>query len=140
MAEAENFRKRAAREKEEALKYAATHFARDMLPVCDNLRRALDAVAQEDKESLSDNIKALIQGIEMTEKGLLDAFKRHGIEKITPRIGDKFTADYHQAMFEVETQDYEPGAITQLLQPGYRQHERLLRPAMVGVAKAKKND
>lgn len=133
VAETENLRKRNAREKEEALKYAVTSFARDLLAVSDNLRRALEAAAQE--EGLSANLQAMVEGVEMTEKQLLGAFKQHGIAKIEPQKGEKFSYDHHQAMVEIPEPDAEAGTVVQLIQAGYQLHDRLLRPAMVSVAK-----
>lgn len=134
-AETENVRKRASREKEETIKYSTSKFARDMLSVSDNLRRALNTINDEDKKNLSDNLKSMLDGIEITEKELLNAFKKNGIGKIDPKEGEKFSHEIHQAMFEAESKDFEAGSIMQILQPGYMIHERLLRPAMVGVVK-----
>lgn len=133
MAETENLRKRAQRDREEALKYASTNFGREMLAVADNLRRALESCGLT--EDLPESIKALIQGVELTENTLLSAFDRHGIKKIDPK-GEKFDANLHQAMFEAEDATVVPGTIIQVLQAGYTMHDRLLRPAMVGVSKA----
>lgn len=133
VAETENLRKRNIREKEDALKYAVTGFARDLLAVSDNLRRALESAAQE--ETLNDNLQAMVEGVEMTEKQLLAAFKQHGIAKIAPQKGEKFSYDHHQAMVEIPDADAEAGTVAQLIQPGYQLHDRLLRPAMVSVAK-----
>lgn len=133
MTETENLRKRNAREKEDALKYAMTGFARDLLAVSDNLRRALESAAQE--EGLSANLQAMVEGVEMTEKQLLDTFKQHGISKIAPQKGEKFSYDHHQAMVEIPDPDAEAGTVAQLIQVGYQLHDRLLRPAMVSVAK-----
>lgn len=133
MAETENLRRRATRDREEALKYASTNFGRDMLSIADNLRRALENCPS--MEELPEPVKALIQGIELTENALLSAFERHGIKKIDP-MGEKFDANLHQAMFEVEDESVSPGTVVQLLQVGYTMHDRLLRPAMVGVSKS----
>lgn len=132
MAETENLRRRATRDREEALKYASTNFGRDMLSIADNLRRALESCPSI--EELAESVKALIQGIELTESALLSAFERHGITKIDP-MGEKFDANLHQAMFEVEDESVPPGTVVQVLQVGYTMHDRLLRPAMVGVSK-----
>lgn len=131
MAETENLRRRAMRDREEALKYASTNFGRDMLSIADNLRRALESCATED---IPEPIKPLIQGIELTESALLSTFDRHGIKKIDP-LNEKFDANLHQAMFEVEDEKVAPGTVVQVLQVGYTMHDRLLRPAMVGVSK-----
>lgn len=132
MAETENLRRRATRDREEALKYASTNFGRDMLSIADNLRRALENCPPV--EELQESIKALVQGIELTESALLSAFERHGIKKIEP-MGEKFDANLHQAMFEVEDESVPVGIVVQVLQAGYIMHDRLLRPAMVGVSK-----
>lgn len=132
MAETENLRRRAHRDKEEALKYASTNFGRDMLSIADNLRRALETC--QVSEDLPESVKALIQGVELTESALLSAFERHGIKKINP-LKEKFDANFHQAMFEVEDTSVPVGTIVEVLQVGYTMHDRLLRPAMVGVAK-----
>jgi molecular chaperone GrpE len=132
MAETENLRRRAMRDREEALKYASTNFARDMLSIADNLRRALESYGKI--EDLPEAVKPLIQGVELTESSLLSTFERHGIQKINP-LNEKFDANLHQAMFEVEDENVAPGTIVQVLQTGYTMHDRLLRPAMVGVAK-----
>jgi molecular chaperone GrpE len=132
MAETENLRRRATRDREEALKYASTNFGRDMLAIADNLRRALESCPAT--EDLPEPVKALIQGIEMTESALLSTFDRHGIKKIHP-LSEKFDANSHQAMFEVEDESVPAGTVVQVLQTGYTLHDRLLRPAMVGVSK-----
>ncbi|MFQ5972540.1 MAG: nucleotide exchange factor GrpE [Alphaproteobacteria bacterium] len=132
-AEAENVRKRGARQIEEAQKYGVSGLAKDLLNVADNLRRALDAIP-EDAHVENELLGTLFAGVEGVEKDLLTAFKKHGIEKIEP-IGELFDPNYHQAMFEVESADHPPGTVVQLLQPGYVLNGRLLRAAMVGVAK-----
>lgn len=133
MAETENLRQRAQRDREDALKYASSSFARDMLSIADNLHRALQSCPPE--ENLPDTVKALISGVEMTEKELLTTFERHGIQKIVP-LNEKFDPHRHQAMFEIEQSDQTPGTVVQVLQSGYIMHDRLLRPAMVAVAKS----
>ncbi len=133
-AETENVRRRAAREKEDASRYAMANFARDMLGVSDNMHRALDAVP-EDARGGDDAMGSLWQGVEMTERELLAALERHGIKRLDP-VGEKFDHTLHQAMFEVPGADAEPGTVVQVVQAGYVIGERLLRPAMVGVAKA----
>lgn len=135
VAETENVRKRSMREKEDALKYAATKFAKDMLSVCDNLHRAIDSVPTDSEQCSQEALQALVDGIKMTEKELISAFTRHGVAIIHPQQGDKFSYEHHQAMFEVASDDQEPGTITSTMQVGYTMHDRLLRPAMVGVAK-----
>ncbi len=133
LADAENTRRRSERELAEARKYASSNFAKDLLNVSDNLGRALESVPEELRER-DENFKSLIVGVEMVEKDLLTAFERQGIKKIEP-LGEKFDHTYHQAMFEVPDSGEPAGTIVQLLQPGYVMHDRLLRPAMVGVAK-----
>lgn len=133
MAEFENYRKRADREREEMAKFAITGFARDLLTVADNLRRALDSVPV-DHEKPEELLKTLMEGVEITEKELLTAFKKHGIEKIEP-LGQPFDHHLHQAMFELEDADQPAGTVVHLMQPGYSLNGRLLRPAMVGVSK-----
>jgi molecular chaperone GrpE len=135
LAETENLRRRSVRDLEEAHKYAITNFARELLEVADNLSRALDAVPQRAREEI-EFVKNLADGIAMTEKALLACFERHKIATVTPEIGEKFDHNRHQAMFEVASADQAPGTVAQVLQPGYTIADRLLRPALVGVAKA----
>lgn len=139
MAEVENMRRRATREKEDAHNYAVTKFARDMLAVSDNLRRALDSIPAEAKEK--DEVIHVLAGIELTESELLNTFEKHKIKKIDAE-GQKFDPNFHQAMFEVENPAVEPGTVLQVVQTGYAIADRLLRPAMVGIAKGgqKKED
>jgi molecular chaperone GrpE len=132
LAEAENQRKRTQRERDEAGKYAAAAFAKDMLEVADNLRRALGAVPEEGEwDEFTGN---LLAGVAATERELLAALERHGIRRLDPQ-GERFDHNYHQAMFEVEDSGLPAGTIVQVLQPGYVIHDRLLRPALVSVAK-----
>lgn len=133
-AETENVRRRADRDRSEASAYAVTGFARDLLNVGDNLRRALDAMP----EDVAADMKAFVEGVEMTERELLNIMERHGITKVNPEVGEKFDHKFHQAMFEVPTEDHVPGSIMQIVAPGYVIKDRLLRPAMVGVAKGEK--
>jgi molecular chaperone GrpE len=135
LAETENLRRRSFRDLEEAHKYAITGFARELLEVADNLNRALDAVPPRARDEI-DFVKNLADGVAMTEKALLACFERHNIAKVVPEIGARFDHNRHQAMFEVVTADQAPGTVAQVLQPGYTLAERLLRPALVGVAKA----
>jgi molecular chaperone GrpE len=134
LADAENLRRRTTREVEEAHKYAITGFARELLEVADNLSRALASIPVRARDEIG-FVKNLAEGVAMTEKTLLASFERHQIAKVTPRPGDKFDHNRHQAMFEVETEEYAPGTIAQVMQPGYVIADRLLRPALVGVAK-----
>lgn len=132
LAESENLRRRAHKEKEDALKYGAVSFGRDIVIVADNLHRALQSCPLTDE--LSANIKALIDGVEMTAKELLSTFEKNGIRRLTP-MGEKFDPNFHQAMLEIETNEQSAGTILQVLQDGYVMQDRLLRAAMVGVAK-----
>ena len=134
LAEMENLRRRSTREKEDASKYAIANFARDMLNVGDNMRRALDTVPEGSGES-DDVMAGLVQGVEMTERELLATFERHGIKRVEP-LDEKFDHNLHQAMFEVPDAEKAPGTVVQVIQAGYVIGERLLRPAMVGVSKA----
>lgn len=133
LAEAENLRRRAQREKEDATKFGITGFARDLLPVADNLRRALEAVAPEALAN-DEALRNLVTGVELTERQLLAGFEKHGLQRVDP-MGQKFDSNLHQAMFEVPGTDQPAGTVVQVLQPGYVLNERLVRAAMVGVAK-----
>ena len=135
LAETENVRRRAQREIEDAGKYAVTKFARDLLSVADNLGRALQALPA-DRSKLDDATRNVITGVEATERELLAIFERNGIKRIEP-LGEAFNPEFHQAVMEVPTAEHAPGTVALLLAPGYLLKERLLRPAMVGVAKAK---
>jgi molecular chaperone GrpE len=134
-AEMENLRKRSARELEDARRYAITGFARDLLEVSDNLGRAVAHIPPEirEKEEWASN---LATGVEMTEKALLSVLEKHEIRRIEPEKGEKFDHQRHQAMFEVPTDAQPPGTIAEIMAIGYAIGDRLLRPAMVGVAKA----
>jgi molecular chaperone GrpE len=134
LAEMENLRRRSAREIEEARKYAITGFARELLEVDDNLSRALESIPQRAADEIG-FVKTLAEGVGLTQKALAACFERHQIAKIVPGIGERFDHNRHQAMFEVES-DQPPGTVAQVLQPGYVIADRLLRPALVGVAKA----
>jgi molecular chaperone GrpE len=133
LAETENLRRRSQREREDALKYAAVPFMRDLIGVVDNLRRAMDSVAPEALEA-DEHLKTLMAGLEMTEKELATVFERHHIVKIDP-LGERLDPHSHEAMFEVPDPETPSGTVVQVLQAGYRLHDRLLRPAQVGVAK-----
>lgn len=134
MAELENVRRRAEREREEARKYAVTSFARDMLAVGDNMQRAVQSLGEDARAGADDTLKSLIEGVEMTEREMLNVFERHGIAKVEPK-GEKFDPNFHQAMFEVENPDVAAGSVIEVVAPGYTIGDRVLRPAMVGVAK-----
>ncbi|MFN3662617.1 nucleotide exchange factor GrpE [Yoonia sp.] len=130
LADAENTRKRAERDRREAENYGSTKFARDMLPIYDNLRRALQS-ADESEQEVN---KALLEGVELTMRELISVFKRHGIDPIVPQVGDKFDPQLHQAMFEAPLPGTKAGDIIQVAAEGFMLHDRLLRPAQVGVS------
>lgn len=138
LAEAENTRKRTFKEKEESVKYALHGFARELLTVADNLTRALSVV--EGKTFENSEIVSLIEGMNLTERELQKIFEKHHIKQVTPQPGDAFDHNLHQAMFEVDTDQYPVGSIATVMQNGYVIYDRLLRPALVGVAKASAND
>lgn len=133
-AEMDNLRRRTERDVKDAKAYAVTGFARDMLAVSDNLRRALDAVTEEARASADAGLSALIEGVEMTERGMLSTLERHGVRKIEPQ-GQKFDPNFHQAMFEIPNPDVPNNTVVQVVQAGFTIGDRVLRPAMVGVAK-----
>jgi molecular chaperone GrpE len=133
MAEAENTRKRAQRDREDAQKYGITNFAREMLTVADNLRRALEAIPAETLQS-DEALKTLYDGVAATERQLEAALGKQQIQRIWPD-GERFDSNFHQAMFEVPDSGKPAGTVVQVLQAGYKIHDRLLRPALVGVAK-----
>jgi molecular chaperone GrpE len=134
LAETENVRRRAQREREDASKYAVAGFAKELLSVADNLRRALDSLPES--EARDARMRSLLAGVEATERELLSVFERHGIRRIDPD-GERFDHNLHQAIFEAERSDKPGGTVVEVLQPGYVLHDRLLRPAMVGVAREK---
>ncbi|MCA1491018.1 nucleotide exchange factor GrpE [Sinorhizobium alkalisoli] len=133
-AEMDNLRRRTERDVRDAKSYSVAGFARDMLAVSDNLRRALDAIPAEARESADAGLAALIEGVEMTERSMLAALERHGVKKLDP-TGQKFDPNFHQAMFEVPNVEVPNNTVVQVVQAGYTIGERVLRPAMVGVAK-----
>jgi len=133
LAETENVRRRAARDKEDATKFAMAGFAREVLGVADNLSRAIEAISPESLEK-DPALKTLFEGVQATQRQLDTAFEKQAIKKVWP-LGEKFDSNLHQAMFEVPGTDKPAGTVVQVLQAGYTLHERLLRPAMVGVAK-----
>lgn len=133
-ADMENLRRRTARELHDARSYAMANFARDMLSVSDNLRRAIEAIPEEAKAAGDAGFKALIEGVEITERAMLSALERHGVKRLSPE-GEKFDPNFHQAMFEVPNPAVPASTVVQVVQPGYSIGERVLRPAMVGVAK-----
>ena len=133
LAETENVRRRASRDKEDASKFAISNFAREILQVADNLRRALDAIPEEALAS-DEALRNLHEGVLNTERQLEQILERQSIVRIWP-VGERFDSNLHQAMFEVAGSGQAAGTVVQVLQAGYKLHERLLRPAMVAVAK-----
>jgi len=134
MAEMENLRRRTEKEVKDARQYAVSGFARDMLTVSDNLRRALDALPEEDRKNADAGIAALIEGVEMIERDLLNQLEKNGVRKLEPD-GQKFDPNFHQAMFEVPNTEVPNNTVVQVVQAGYVIGDRVLRPAMVGVSK-----
>ena len=134
LADTENMRRRSERETETARKYGHTQFVRDLVGAIDNLARAL-ASAPEDKSALEDSVQSLLTGIELSWTEIQSVIQKHGVRQINP-LGEKFDYNFHQAMFEVPTTDQPPGMVLEVVQHGYALHDRLLRPAMVGVSKA----
>jgi molecular chaperone GrpE len=134
LAEMENLRRRTEKEVADARTYAVSNFARDMLTVADNARRGLESIPPEAMQSAEGPFKTLIEGVELIERDLLKTLERHGIKKLDPK-GEKFDPNLHQAMFEVEDASVASGTVTQVVQAGFVIGERVLRPALVGVAK-----
>ena len=134
LAEMENLRKRTSREVADARTYGITGFARDVLEIADNLQRALDAVPAEAKAAADPGLKALIEGVELTERSLLNALEKNGVKRFDP-LGEKFDPNFQQAMYEVPDASVPTGTVVQVVQAGYTIGERVLRPALVGVAK-----
>ena len=130
LADAENSRKRSERDRREAEQYGGSKLARDLLPVFDNMKRAVEAIPEEMRESN----KAVIEGVELTMRELLNVFKKHGIVPISPEVGDKFDPQHHEAMFEAPVPGTKAGEIIQVSGDGFMLHDRLLRPAKVGVS------
>jgi len=130
LAEAENARKRSEKDRREAEQYGGSKLARDMLPVFDNMKRAIEAATDEQKEVS----KGLIEGIELTMRELLNVFEKHGIRMVAPEVGDRFDPQEHQAMFEAPVPGTRAGDIIQVAAEGFLLHDRLLRPAQVGVS------
>jgi molecular chaperone GrpE len=130
LADAENSRKRSERDRREAEQYGGSKLARDMLPVYDNMKRALEVAG----DASTDETKALIEGVELTMRELLNVFSKHGITLISPQVGDKFDPQQHQAMFEAPVPGTKAGDILDVAAEGFMLHDRLLRPAQVGVS------
>ena len=138
LAENENLRKRTIKEIADAKKYSHIYFIRDLVSSVDNLQRALEAVP-DDKSQLSEPIKNLVIGLEIVEKEILNTFEKHSLKQINP-LGEKFDYNLHQAMFEVPTNEKESGYVVEVSQKGYLLHDRLVRPAMVGISKKSEED
>jgi molecular chaperone GrpE len=134
LAEMENLRRRTEREVADARVYGVTNFARDILAVADNMERAMKALDDEIREKADAGVKALLDGVELTERELIKVMEKHGVKKIEPQ-GQKFDPNLHQAMFELPDPSVPAGTVVQIMQPGYTIGERVLRPALVGVSK-----
>ena len=134
LAEMENVRRRTEREVTDAKQYGITGFARDMVGVSDNMRRALDALPAELRDSADPALNALLEGVELTDRELNKALEKHGVKKLDPK-GQKFDPHFHQAMFELPDPNVPSGTVVQVVQEGYVIGDRVLRPALVGVAK-----
>lgn len=134
LAEMENLRRQTQREISNAKTYGISSFAREVLDIADNLQRALDAVPAEAKEAADAGLKALIEGVELTERSLHNTLDKNGVKKVDP-LGQKFDPNVHQAMFEIPDASVPAGTVLQVVQAGYMIGERILRPALVGVAK-----
>lgn len=134
LADMENMRRRSERDVADARTYGVTSFARDMLTVADNLRRALDSLPAEAREAAGDAMRAMVEGVELTERDFLKTLERHGVKKREP-VGEKFNPNLDQAMFEVPDETKPNGTVVQVVQPGYVIGERVLRPSMVGVSR-----
>jgi len=130
LADAENARKRSERDRREAENYGGSRLARDLLPVFDNMKRAIGAIPEEHRETN----KAVIEGVELTMRELVSVFKKHGIEPISPQPGDTFDPQLHEAMFEAPVPGTVAGEIIEVSADGFLLHDRLLRPAKVGVS------
>jgi molecular chaperone GrpE len=134
LADMENLRRRTEREVADARVYGVTNFARDILAVADNMERAMKALDDEIRAKADAGVKALLDGVEITERELIKVMEKHGVRKVEPS-GQKFDPNLHQAMFELPDASVPAGTIVQVMQPGYTIGERVLRPALVGVAK-----
>lgn len=133
-AEFENYKRRTSKEIEEAHKFAMSKFARDLIDVLENLHRAESSFSTEVLES-NESFKAIFSGIELTKKSLIDVFEKYGIKRIDP-IGEQFNHDFHQAIMQVPSKTHQNGEVVQVIQAGYVMNDRLLRPALVAVAKS----
>jgi molecular chaperone GrpE len=135
LADAENARKRSDKDRREAENYGGSKLARDMLPIYDSMKRALETASEEQRELAG----PLIEGVELTMRELLNVFNKHGIELIMPEVGDRFDPQNHQAMFEAPVEGTKAGDIIQVAAEGFMLHDRLLRPAQVGVSSSPSN-
>jgi molecular chaperone GrpE len=135
LAEMENLRKRTEREVNDVRQYGIASFARDVLAVADNMERALQALDAELRETANPGVKALLDGVELTERELLKVLEKHGVKKFEPQKGERFDPNLHQAMYELPDPSQPAGTVAQVVQPGYMIGERMLRAALVGVAK-----
>ena len=134
LADQQNFQRRLERERDDAVRFAATELVKELLQTADNLSRALQSVTPGDPDQ-NEALRSLLNGVAASERALQDTFARHGIRRIQPTLGDPFDPNHHQGMFELEGSGCEPGTIAQVVLPGYTYHERLIRPAFVGVAR-----
>jgi len=134
LAEMENLRRRTEREVADARTYGVTNFARDILAVADSMERAMKALDDEIRDKADAGVKALLDGVELTERELIKVMEKHGVRRIEPQ-GQKFDPNLHQAMFEIPDASVPAGTVVQIMQPGYTIGERVLRPALVGVSK-----
>ena len=132
LADLENTRKRAEKDRREAAIYGGSKLARDLIPVYDNLERALSVVSDDTRAQA----QGLVEGVELTLRELLNVLNRHGVERVSPKAGDPFDPHLHEAMFEAPLPDFSAGQVIQVLSDGFRMHEQLLRPAKVGVSSA----
>jgi molecular chaperone GrpE len=136
LAEMENLRKRTEREVADARLYGNANFARDVLQVADNMQRAFETLGSELREQGDAKVKSLVEGVELTERELLKVLEKHGVKKFSP-AGERFDPNVHQAMYEVESAELPPGHVAQVIQAGYMLSDRVLRPALVAVVKAR---
>ncbi len=134
LADMENLRRRTEREVKDARQYAVASFARDILSVSDNMTRALQAISQDARDAADETLKNLLEGVEMTDRDLQNQLSKNGVQQLLPK-GEKFDPNFHQAMYEVPNPDLPNGTVVEVVQAGYKIGERVLRPAMVGIAK-----
>jgi molecular chaperone GrpE len=137
LADMENLRRRTERDIADARQYGIAGFARDVLQVADNMHRALDHIGNEVRNSDDPKVRSLVEGVDLIERELMNVLEKHGVKMFSP-LGEKFDPNLHQAMFETPATDYPNGMVSQVIQSGYMINERILRPAMVAVAKGDK--